>query len=438
MWRILLALVLALFLEGRALAASVAGDPFADDAAFADIPQETVRTSLQLGGYVESRNQIALRDIEQPISIRQRLRLEGCWSQEALSFFGALEAEAELAAMTWDGEGHEVWSARGREAYLTYDTDRLDLFVGRKIHRWGTGDGINPMDLINPLDTRDPIATGRADNRLPVWMAGLLAQLDRFSLEGVFLPVAAVNSIPKPGNPWEPRGIKELRGLEEQGQLRLAGQREPDVWFQDVEYGGRLSAMVAGWDLALLAFHGYADNPVLVSRLSDGALLVVPEHPEFTAFGATFATGLGSRTLRGELAFKPEYPLQEDGELGPTRRDLWQGVLGWDYDLDGRYYLNLQGFADIAGPGGAESTQWWHGLTYEVSGRWLDYALKAGARGKVYTSGDGALTELFTEYDLDDHWKILTGVMLWTGPGNGVLGQYGGNDLVYCTLRYAF
>lgn len=37
--------------------------------------------------------------------------------------------------------------------------------------RWGTGDGINPMDLINPRDYRDPIASARTDGRLPIFLA---------------------------------------------------------------------------------------------------------------------------------------------------------------------------------------------------------------------------------------------------------------------------
>ena len=36
------------------------------------------------------------------------------------------------------------------EAYLTIDTERIYLILGKKMMRWGTDDGINPMDLINP------------------------------------------------------------------------------------------------------------------------------------------------------------------------------------------------------------------------------------------------------------------------------------------------
>ena len=56
----------------------------------------------------------------------------------------------------------------------------------------------------------------------------------------------------------------------------------------------------------------------------------------------------------------------------------------------------------------------------------------------LYTSGEGTLTEVFLEYELDDHWKASTGVMFWTGGEDTILGEYTDNDFVYLTLRYAF
>ncbi len=61
------------------------------------------------------------------------------------------------------------------------------MFIGRKIHRWGTGDGVNPLDLINPLDVRDPVAAGNADNRVRLLMSTTYT-VGAWSLEGIILP----------------------------------------------------------------------------------------------------------------------------------------------------------------------------------------------------------------------------------------------------------
>ena len=160
------------------------------------------------------------------------------------------------------------------------------------------------------------------------------------------------------------------------------------------------------------------------------------EYPRFTAFGTSFAKGFGSQTVRGEVAYKPRFPVQ--GSFGFHRADLWQGVLGWDHDIDSKYDLNLQLFGDVQEGSEASGSRTWHGATYEISGKWFRDALKTGVRGKLYTSGEGTLTEVFLEYELDDHWKASTGVMFWTGGEDTILGEYMDNDFVYLTLRYAF
>ena len=185
-----------------------------------------------------------------------------------------------------------------------------------------------------------------------------------------------------------------------------------------------------------MAFHGFVDNPMFVSRDKGGGMRWTAEYPRFTAFGTSFAKGFGSQTVRGEVAYKPRFPVQ--GGFGFHWADLWQGVLGWDYDIDSKYYLNFQLFGDVQEGSEASGSRTWHGATYEISGKWFRDALKTGVRGKLYTSGEGTLTEVFLEYELDDHWKASTGVMFWTGGENTILGEYTDNDFVYLTLRYAF
>lgn len=405
------------------------GDPFADGQQdFSSLQKIETPNSLVLGGFVESRNQLALHHFNRPVSLRQKLQVEALWRRDALSLFGNFEGSYEGAAQSWQGE-HAQSQAGPRELYLTWDTDAVDVFLGRKIHRWGTGDGINPMDLINPLDTKDPMATGRADNRVPVCLLDATFSWGKHSLEGVVLPRAGVNALPRYGNPWEPLALHTLRS-----QSLFDGSEEPDEWLRDMEFGSRFSSHLAGWDLALMAFRGFVDNPMFVSGTSNMARRA--EYPSFSAFGLSFAKGFGGQTVRGEAACKPRFPLQEP--TGFDRADLWQTVLGWDYDLDSKYYLNFQVFGDYQEGGRSSGDQTWHGAAYEISGKWLRDALKTGVRGKWYTSGDGALTELFLEYEVDDHWKAASGFMFWTGKKNSLMGQYRENDLFSIIFRYSF
>ena len=66
-----------------------------------------------------------------------------------------------LAVRAWTDDKDKIYYVELNEAYLTIDTERIDLILGKKMMRWGTGDGINPMDLINPRDYRNPTASAR-------------------------------------------------------------------------------------------------------------------------------------------------------------------------------------------------------------------------------------------------------------------------------------
>lgn len=424
-----------LLCAGLTHAAALEGDPFSDEESFAELEAVSTPDTLLLGGFAESRNQLSLHDPDQPLSLRQKVQVEGLWRRDALSVFGELEGSLEGAATTWPGE-HTLWRAGFRELYLGYDTETVDILIGRKIHRWGTGDGINPMDLVNPLDTRDPLSSGRADNRLPVWSIDTTVSGKGVSLEGIVLPLAGVNTLPPSGNPWEPRLLRRLREGEKMGGLSLSEPEKPDRWFRDVEYGARLSTNLRGWDLALMGFRGYADNPLFTGRPQGSGMDWTSEYRHFSALGVSFAKGLGSQTIRGEAAYKPHFPVQ--GDRGVQRANLWQAVLGWDWNIDGAYYLNVQIFGDQQDRADATGKRLWHGGAYEVSGTWCQDALKAGIRGRFYTSGEGTLTELFLEYELDDHWQASTGIMCWSGTQDTILGQYTKNDFAYLTLRYVF
>ncbi|MFA9394165.1 MAG: hypothetical protein ACERJ1_05550 [Halodesulfovibrio sp.] len=432
---------------------SIGGDPFADDEGFT-IPQELIAdstTSVDGGvftyaGFFESRNQFGLNTPKTPISIRQRLRIEADYRYNQFSGFLSVDGDYEFAAQFWDGTGHKALYPCLRSAYLSYDSDNLDVIVGSKVIRWGTGDGINPMDLINPLDVRDPIASGRADNRLPVWLANATLVIGDWALEGVFLPVASVEDIPRQGNPWVTQGLSELYEGEDAGTLELDSQEVPNKWFSDVEFGARLSRNIEGWDVALIGYYGFVNSPVYGRyETASGVPEFRPKHPRFAAFGLNFAKGVGDGTIRGELAYKPQYPVaMESSSDGIGRRDLWQWVVGGDYNYDGIYYVNLQFFMDAVSQyfstadEGFVGTKLWHGITYELSRTFLRDDLKLGVRGKAYTSNDGAIVEAFGEYKLGDEWSLSTGVMIWTGSNKGLLGQYDNNDLYYFTARYYF
>lgn len=96
--------------------------------------------------------------------------------------------------------------------------------------RWGTGDGINPMDLINPRDYRDPIAGGRSDTRVPILLANGIFLMGPVTVAGVIIPKAEVNKFSLPCSPWEAKGLRELRKSGVSGEITLSPAMTAQLW----------------------------------------------------------------------------------------------------------------------------------------------------------------------------------------------------------------
>jgi hypothetical protein len=389
---------------------------------------------VTFGGYIESKSRLSVTGGD-PLALNLKAQLELTAKKENWLLYGSVSGGLEGAGHYWPGS-HSRSFGRLRELYLTYDSEHFDFWVGKKRHHWGTSDGYNPLDLFNPLDLSDPFISARALNRIPQWMAGLDVSFFGLDLEAVALPKAGVITMPETGQPWEPRAYRELRQLSQRGLLTLAREGKPGRFFKDGTIGAKLSGTFDGLDVSVMGFRGYHHEPLMRLNLGPTGLTASGEYERFTAWGLAWAKGLGSQTLRGEVVIKPDFPVQ--GPAGWDRARLFQGVAGWDRDFDGRFYLNLQYLAEFqsrAGPIPRDDRQ---GFTYEASVRWASEAFKAGARGQVYTTGDGSLNELFLEYSHDDHFTFSVGLMLFGGQKTGVLGQYGENGFVYLAGRCSF
>ena len=429
-------------------------DPFKNlDIDFSDLANNEKKIDnksvFSIGGYLESRNQVRVKDVDEPISLRQRLWLDCYLGQDWIRGFASGYFDYDPAVRDWTDDKDELYYVELNEAYLTIDTERIDFILGKKMMRWGTGDGINPMDLINPRDYRDPIASARADARLPILLANGIFLVGPVTMEGVLIPKPKVNKFSLPDSPWEPKALKELRRSAESGEIALASEEEPDNWFKNSEFAFRISIVRHGFDLALLYYNGYTDDPAYHrDYLPDARMRFTPRYHRYKAYGFNFAKGFERATVRGEIAVKPgllfsidpDDPSYEKDSDGLVARDLYQGVIGIDRTFFTNLYVNLQFFVDLIEDGkqALASKRKTHGATFEISDKFLDDDLTAGFRGTFFTSDEGLAAEIFAEYKIGDNWQIAPGYMTFNGPKDSRLGQFDDNDMIYFRLRYSF
>ena len=146
--------------------------------------------------------------------------------------------------------------------------------------------------------------------------------------------------------------------------------------------------------------------------------------------------------MKPDLPFSidPDDPGYQKDSDGLATRDLYQGVIGIDRTFFTNLYLNLQFFMDIIEEGKETLSckRKTHGITWEVSDKFLDDDLTAGFRGMYFTSNEGSALEIFAEYKIGDNWEVAPGYMSFNGPKGFRLGQFNNNDMVYFRLRYSF
>ncbi len=478
-WTFVFVLAGMLFCLPAGAEPSLAGDPFAPSESqpdtlkgdpFAENKNVLQASSKNSGrgildflkkGWMESRNQFRMHD-GRAISARQRLWLE---TGGALSFWdtgktggeksgpgpvrfflsGSLDADPAAASLS---DNHSKVTAGIHEAYITFEGSSIDVILGKKMVRWGTGDGINPLDLINPVDHLDPLASGRGDNRLPVLLGQAVCSLpcpdwmQEMALEAVMEPLAKVNTLPGKGSAWESLALKKMRRSEALGLFDLAGQDKPAAWFEDGKYGLRLAATFDGWDLGIAGYTGMKNNPVFSGKIQDnGRITITPKHPRINAIGLSFAKGLNRSTIRGELAVKPSFPLQKASALLPnyTRTTMIEAVMGFDRTFSLNRYVNLQYFATCI-PDNSNTMQkkWEHGMTFEFSDLFFSDDLKLGISGIAGFSGQGLCVQPYAEYKLGDHWFIAASVFLFEGHDKGEYGQFDSRDFASLRLRWSF
>ena len=92
---------------------------------------------LSISGYLESRNQIKVKDMDKLISLRQRLWLDCYLGQDWIRGFASAYFDYDPAVRDWTDDKDELYYVELNEAYLTIDTERIDLILGKKMMRWG-------------------------------------------------------------------------------------------------------------------------------------------------------------------------------------------------------------------------------------------------------------------------------------------------------------
>ncbi len=354
---------------------------------------------VRLGGIISSQLQLGLDscfrkdgecrylDLRNTNVVGVRLRADlgpKVSARGAVDFRNLNFPQVETLDDTAEPEKLQPVSLRVQEAYIDlygFVLRRLDLRIGAQRIRWGTGDGINPTDRLNPYDLEDPTVF---DRRLANVAALAAYQAGKVRIEVAVLPLFVPASLPVREVDFsvtaDPGAAVDLDDYAAEGQdieLQEANAKVqlPDFELANTAVGARVLWQGSFGDLGVSYYHGrdtlpQGDGELLLTGFATDITRVdvtVPTvYPRVDVLGAEFRGGpFGKLTCWAEAALvfpQTTELIASETQLSALERlevidevpdplpsivtqngePYLQAIAGADLTFDNGLYVNLQ------------------------------------------------------------------------------------------------
>ncbi|HHO54915.1 MAG TPA: hypothetical protein ENK21_00845 [Trueperaceae bacterium] len=330
-----------------------------------------------------------------------------------------------------------------REAYATAYLGDFDLSVGNQKVFWGSVDGFNPVDQINPRDLSNPFVDPE-EQKTPIPMLRVVynSAFD-LKLDAVVIPVHVASTLP--GARWQPKQapMQLPPGVQIVGQNPVINNL-PEAKVGNIQYGVRASYnldLLEGADVSASYFHGIRTTPTASAKLiptaNRGQFKVQPSlnYDMYDLIGLDFSVALPATVIRGEFA----YTITGDPEgIIPTiQNHSFAAVLGSEYTFAGDIMTVGQIMFDYtaADKGKDASTRISSLLTasYDID----NYMNTKIIWLQNYSDGSGALRPAFT-YKFADGVSASADVVFLYGSDTSQFGSLSKNSSLNLSFDYSF
>lgn len=257
-------------------------------------------------GYVESNIKIpsGWNDDSGYYNLFTEMQMAADYSSDYAKLYGAVYFEID--DLTGSKTFADKLNIRPGEIYLSLYMNKMDITIGYQTLSWGTADGLNPTDNVNPKDLSDLTnitATSRDDIVIPVNAVRInIYPADFINFEGIFIPLFTPPGIPDFSSYLPP----ELSSL----SINFI---YPDVEYAGFESGIKANFVLPGIDFSLSYLYAWDDIPdikvnIIQQDMGGGMMFGSPASLDFSfnrihIIGGDFAWPIFDMDFRGEAAF---------------------------------------------------------------------------------------------------------------------------------------
>lgn len=367
------------------------------------------------------------------LDLQLDLRLPGAWKAriEGYGFYDFAYRIHGRSNYTDDVLEDYEWEVDFKDVWIQGSVlDSLDVKVGRQIVNWGRSDTVRVLDILNPLDSREPGLVDIEDLRLPVAML----RLDYYprwvpkvwgtwSVQGLVIPEYRQDRNPSFGSDFNPFSVSPPTS------------ETPPRFGAAPEYGGSINAIFPGWDLSLYAARVYENRRFVVAGLKGDA--------HVTMVGAGGNATSGNWLFKAEAGFFAgiEYPTSSPlpGRTDKSRLDVMGGVeyYGFEdvqiaFEVVNRHIFGFEsGIPSREDQIEAALRCNLDLLNARLHVRFVGFILGAYAQ-------DGSVIRAEASYDLRDALILGGGIVLYQNGDSVAFQQIDRNDRLFLRLEYSF
>ncbi len=334
------------------------------------------------------------------------------------------------------------------EGWVLGAFESFDAKVGKVIVAWGTGDLVNPTDIVNPVDYTDLLDSEK------IGVPGTDASYfigEETRLRLVVVPTFTPSRLPPAGerfNPVPPEGIFLPTPIGPVGPVPVGHRDLPARTFENAQAALRASSTVEGFDLSATYFTGFNDLPVLtIDPTGDPAspIVLTPRFDRIHMFGGDMSTTLGDFELHAEAAQFVTEGDRDDDYLQYVFGTNWSRgdlLIGKDQLTVILEYTGEWVTKDATAENVIPATGFARAFTGAVLGR-VTYRPIAGlelqATAALIVDGDENIyVRPEATYEFGSHTKHNVGLDLLSGPRGTFFGQFRDEDRFTVSFKVSF
>ncbi len=306
--------------------------------------------------------------------------------------------------------------------------DSLDIKLGRQIVVWGKSDNLRVLDVLNPLDLREPGQVDIEDLRIPLTMARLDYYFGNWGLTAIAIPEIRFDKNPAWGSEFYP------------SPQMLPPEAVPSDGGSDTEWALALNGRMTGWDLAFHLARIYDDRFHLALADTGPEL----QHSRLDMAGVAASAAVGNWLLKGELAYFDGLEFFSLPGEDFSRSDLMLGAEYNGFDnttlsveslvrqIDD--YQSLLQYDPIPAAENIHQTAFRYNADF-IHNR-LNVVLLATRFGE--SLNEGGFTRLQFKYELQDGVSLTLGSVQYHGGEQPPFALIKSNDRLFLDLKLSF